>query len=179
MRVCIDPGHSDPAETGAVYSGQTAASLVLQIAMHAAVYLAAFGHEVILTRIINAKSILIKQRTAIANESNSDLFVSICVNEITFSRTCGVETYYLSDSASGVVLANSLHAHLIDLGCFLNRGSKPADLSILRAVAMPAALVKCGYLSNPVDRALLLSGAGRKSIGWAIANGVQEYGLLQ
>ena len=94
-RVVIDPGHGghDP---GAQVRGLNEAELVLDIAQRLERLLVNEpGVEVVLTRRTNAY-VALEERTAIANRSAADLFLSIHANASANTAVRGFETYFLS-----------------------------------------------------------------------------------
>jgi N-acetylmuramoyl-L-alanine amidase len=94
-RVVIDPGHGghDP---GAQVRGLNEAELVLDIALRLELLLAKEpGVEVVLTRRTNAY-VALEERTAIANRSAADLFLSIHANASGNAAARGFETYFLN-----------------------------------------------------------------------------------
>ena len=94
-RVVIDPGHGghDP---GAQVRGLNEAELVLDIAQRLERLLVSEpGVEVVLTRRTNAY-VALEERTAIANRSAADLFLSIHANASGNAAVRGFETYFLS-----------------------------------------------------------------------------------
>lgn len=52
------------------------------------------------------------------------------------------------------------------------------DYFILQ-LAIPSALVECGFISNPAEEKLLLSADYQARLGEAVAAGVEEYVRLQ
>jgi len=93
-RVVLDAGHggSDP---GATAASVTEKAITLDIGHRLRVLLEREGFEVLTTR-ADDRTIALRDRARMANDSNSDIFVSIHVNAIvkhTASR--GIETYYL------------------------------------------------------------------------------------
>lgn len=93
-RVVLDAGHggSDP---GATVTGLQEKEITLDIGRRLRAMLEEKGFEVLFTR-ADDRTIALRDRAKLANESKSDIFVSIHVNAIlehTASR--GVETYYL------------------------------------------------------------------------------------
>jgi N-acetylmuramoyl-L-alanine amidase len=94
-RVVIDPGHGghDP---GAQITGLNEADLVLDIALRLEkLLLQEPGVEVVLTRRTNAY-VQLEERTAIANRSGADLFLSIHANASANAEVRGFETYFLN-----------------------------------------------------------------------------------
>jgi N-acetylmuramoyl-L-alanine amidase len=98
-RVVIDPGHGghDP---GAQVRGLNEAELVLDIALRLERLLVKEpGVEAILTRRTNAY-VALEERTAIANRSGADLFLSIHANASGNASIRGFETYFLNFAAN-------------------------------------------------------------------------------
>jgi N-acetylmuramoyl-L-alanine amidase len=94
-RIVIDAGHGghDP---GAKIRGLTEAEVTLDIALRLEkLFLKQSGVEVILTRRSNA-FIALGERTAIANRSGADLFLSIHGNASDNPSLRGIETYFLN-----------------------------------------------------------------------------------
>jgi N-acetylmuramoyl-L-alanine amidase len=106
-KIVIDPGHGghDPGAIGP--NGIMEKNITLKIGTMLADKLRAMGFHVIMTR---DKDVFIplEERTAIANMSNADIFISIHANASLSHRTRGITTYYLStthDRASMLVAA--------------------------------------------------------------------------
>src|SRR5688572_24233360 len=93
-RIVIDPGHGghDP---GARVNGISEASIVLDVAMRLEELLKQQNVEVVLTRRTDAY-VSLEERTALANKSEADLFLSIHANASTVQSARGIETYYLN-----------------------------------------------------------------------------------
>ena len=93
-RVVIDAGHggNDP---GAMSSTRVAEKeITLDVARRLEKLLADHGFEVVITR-ADDRLIPLRERAKVANDSGSDIFVSIHVNSISNPAFHGVETYYL------------------------------------------------------------------------------------
>ena len=94
-RVVIDPGHGG-RDPGAQVRGLNEAELVLDIAIRLERLLAKEpGVEVVMTRRTNAY-VALEERTAIANRSSADLFLSIHANASNNPGVRGFETYFLN-----------------------------------------------------------------------------------
>ena len=94
-RIVIDPGHGgyDP---GAMNDGVSEADVVLDVAMRLERLLVNQpGVEVVLTRRANVY-VPLEERTAMANRSGADLFLSIHANASEDDRARGIETYFLN-----------------------------------------------------------------------------------
>jgi N-acetylmuramoyl-L-alanine amidase len=99
-RVMIDAGHGGH-DTGTIGpSGYTEKDLVLDVALRlGAMVEERLGSEVVYTR-NDDTFVPLEMRTAIANQKQADLFVSIHANASRDAKARGVETYYLSFSTS-------------------------------------------------------------------------------
>ena len=94
-RVVIDPGHGG-RDPGAQVRGLNEAELVLDIATRLERLLAKEpGVEIVLTRRTNAY-VALEERTAIANRSGADLFLSIHANASDDATARGFATYFLN-----------------------------------------------------------------------------------
>jgi N-acetylmuramoyl-L-alanine amidase len=93
-RIVIDPGHGghDPGARG---NGISEAALVLDVALRLEELLKKENVEVVLTRRANA-FVALEERTALANRSDADLFLSIHANASTVPAARGIETYFLN-----------------------------------------------------------------------------------
>jgi N-acetylmuramoyl-L-alanine amidase len=94
-RVVIDPGHGG-RDPGAQIQDLDEAEVVLDIALELERLLGRDPNvEVVLTRRTDAY-VALEERTAIANKSNADLFLSIHVNASANQTARGFETYFLN-----------------------------------------------------------------------------------
>lgn len=93
-RIVIDPGHGghDPGAEG---SGVYESTIVLDVALRLEKLLSAAGCEVVLTRRTN-EYVPLEERTAIANRSQGDLFLSIHANASRNRAARGIESYFLN-----------------------------------------------------------------------------------
>ncbi len=95
-RIVIDPGHGGH-DTGTVGpGGLMEKDLVLEVARNLRRLLEEkLNAEVVLTR-DDDKFVSLEERTAIANQHQADLFISIHANSSNIRSTSGVETYFLN-----------------------------------------------------------------------------------
>ncbi len=100
QRVIIDPGHGGH-DTGTIGpSGYTEKDLVLDVSKRLKELIEKeIGAEVILTR-DDDRFIPLETRTAIANQHEGDLFISIHANSSRVRTVRGVETFYLNLTTS-------------------------------------------------------------------------------
>ena len=94
-RIVIDPGHGG-RDPGAKVTGLTESNLVLDVALRLEKLLQKQKNvDVVLTRRTNV-FVPLEERTAIANASGADLFLSIHANASDTAATRGIETYFLN-----------------------------------------------------------------------------------
>jgi N-acetylmuramoyl-L-alanine amidase len=128
-RIVIDPGHggNDP---GAQVRGLNEAELVLDIALRLEQLLVREpGVAVVLTRRHNSY-VALEERTAIANRSAADLFLSIHANASANANARGFETYFLSFATNPEAEAIAARENA---GSSKTMGSLP---DIVKAIAM-------------------------------------------
>lgn len=108
--IVLDPGHGGE-ESGAVGPGGTAEkelALVVSRALKAALE-RRLAVRVVLTRETDV-DVAFETRTAIANQNQADLFISLHFNASFGSRAHGAETYFLSREASDQLAAEAAEA---------------------------------------------------------------------
>ena len=99
-RVVIDPGHGGPDQGAIGPHGVREKDVALDIALRLAdITRTRLGAEVVLTRLDDVL-IPLQARTAVANESKADLFISIHANSSIYPSVAGTETYFLNLTAS-------------------------------------------------------------------------------
>ena len=175
MRVVLDPGHSGRFEPGACAGGVTEAELTYLIARFAKHELKQRGHEAILTRSREIGNDELAFRAETANQWNADLFISIHCNSAARIEADGTETYYYPGSRWGEQLARCIQFRITDALLTEDRGVKAADFQVLRETVCPAVLVECGFISNPIDRAMLTDPLEQWRIAAAIAEGLADW----
>src|SRR5208283_2040471 len=142
-RIVIDPGHGG-FDTGAKGPhGLQEKDLCLDVALRLGKMIEdnITGAQVVYTR-KDDSYVPLEERTAIANDADADLFISIHANSSDISEVRGVETYYLSLAASkeakelaireNALTQSSLH-DLPDLVKKITRNEKIAESKLLAA----------------------------------------------
>ena len=201
--VCIDPGHqarSDtkkepigpdsstmkPRVTGGVTGVETGIpeyEIALQVSMNLKQRLEAAGIRVVMTRTTNDVNISNAERAEIANKAGAALFVRMHANGNPDTGVAGVSTLYPSDArwtksiqAKSRQAADLVQRAMLTATGAPNDGVHPrADLAGFNWAKVPAVLVECGYLSNPVEDRLLASPAYQDKVAMGIASGVLRY----
>ncbi len=173
MIVCIDPGHggSDP---GAVSKdGILEKHVNFCVAKRVAEYLKRAGAKVLMAR-TDDSDVGLAARAAKANQAKCDYFVSIHANAADAESANGYEVFHYPGSSGGVSLANKVSgAYKVASGMPLRRVTS-ANFQVLRDTAMPAILIELGFLTSPLDLALLKEPAFLDKIALGIAFGILE-----
>lgn len=195
--VALDAGHGgkDPGARG--NGGGVEKNLNLDVALRVKKHLLQAGVRVVMTR-EQDQFLELPDRPAAAAKQKADLFVSIHMNS-TGSRTVqGIETFAIAAEGyptapagklaknypavpnnkfnhSSTVLGYQIQKSLIGITGADDRGLKRARFAVLRGATMPAALVECGFLSNPQEERKLMTPAYRETVAQGIAQGILNY----
>ena len=180
-RIAIDPGHGgyDTGTKGP--RGLLEKDLCLDVALRLGQLIGKklADTEVVYTR-RDDRHVPLEERTAIANDANADLFISIHANASESRETRGVETYYLSLAGSqearelatreNALAESSLH-DLPDLVKKITRNEKIAESKLLAAdiqntLAQGLQLVSRRETNRGVKRApfIVLTGANMPAV---------------
>lgn len=180
--VIIDAGHGgfDPGKTGA--NGENEKDINLKIASYLQQYLEQSGAVAIITRsddsaLGDSKKADMSCRKSIVNDSGGDILISIHQNSFTSKKAAGAQVFYYKTSTEGKRLAESIQQSLIDTVDSENtRAAKPnSDYYVLRTTEIPAAIVECGFLSNPEEEKKLNDDEYQQKTAWAIYKGILNY----
>jgi len=195
--VVLDPGHGGK-DAGAVSPRKVYEKLaVLSIAKRVKAHLEARNIQVRLTRSSDL-FIPLQQRSDFAAKAGADIFVSIHADGAEDSRANGVETFVMTaagcDSsnhygqggdksakrgnqydAANTVLGFSIQSNLIKTTKRSDRGLRRARFAVLKNAPCPAALVECGFLTNPEEEALMIDANYREAAARGISNGILGY----
>lgn len=172
-RICLDPGHGgeDPGAVGR--SGLKEKDINLQVALKVAEQLIE-KYAVNMTR-VDDEYVSLSKRCEIANQSKSQLFVSIHCNAAENTGANGIETYHYYASDRGRHLARGIQWGLIALTDRKDRGVKEAGFQVLRGTVMPAALVELGFISNDEEEKLLQNEEYQVACAKSIVRGIEEF----
>jgi len=173
--IVIDAGHGghDP---GASYDNLLEKDLNLTTSLLLKKKLENIGFKVYMTR-ERDKFIQLRDRAAIANQLNADLFISVHTNAAASTKAYGIETLYDPDNTrNNYAFASAIQKGMIDATGNYSRGIVPRpELAVIRLTEMDAVLVEIGFVSNPMDYLKLSSEAYLDSVAEGIMNGVVEY----
>jgi N-acetylmuramoyl-L-alanine amidase len=169
--VVIDAGHGGHDRGGVPGQRISEKDKTLDVALRLRRLLVADGYRVIMTRDTDV-FVPLPTRVAIGNAHPGATFVSIHFNCASRAGANGIETYYYrSDSAS---LAASIHRNVVSGAPTENRGIRRRGFYVLRRTAIPSVLVECGFLTNPTEGSLALTGDYRQKLAEQIARGIRR-----
>ena len=173
--VVIDPGHGGHDRGGIpgqrlaekVFTLDTAKRLARVLSNRTAI-------KVVLTR-SDDRFVSLEERTNIANQyaGRNALFVSIHFNAGLREGAYGIETYY--NNQRGYRLATLVHPRVIQAMASADRGIRHRGYRVLRKNRLPAILVECGFLTNPVEAARITDAHSRERLARAIADAILLY----
>jgi len=172
MILCLDAGHGP--EPGAVGNNLQEATLTGDICERVATMLSSYDVDVRLA----PRTDSLNERADYANGIGAAAYVSIHINASSGTAGTGFESYiYPTVEASSVLLQNAVHdsvkAYLFGLS-IADRGKKTADFAVLRLTNMPAVLLECLFINNPLDAAWLKNNSFLDGLANAIAWGLAQ-----
>lgn len=143
-------------------------------------YLEQLGYRVALTR---SKDYFVPlgKRVDIANNANSELFISVHFNSCPNKTADGVEIYFFNSAENKSRTKNSknlAHCVLTDICKNTNarsRGVKKANFRVIRDTKMPAILIEAGFLTNPRERDNIRKPQYLEKIALGIAQGIEDF----
>ncbi len=198
--VVLDPGHGGKDNGASGANKVREKDVVLDISHRVRKHLESRKIAVRMTRTGDTYPTL-DQRSDFAYKVSADVFVSIHADGAGDSSAAGVETFITSVEggessnhygqggdifavknnqydAANAVLGFSLQSNHVRASKRSDRGLRRARYSVLRNAPCPAALVECGFLTNPTEEALLNSSSYRENVARGIANGILGYFTL-
>jgi N-acetylmuramoyl-L-alanine amidase len=178
VKIFIDPGHGG-TDPGAIGNGMVEKNITLQIATTLRdILLNEYeGVSVLLSR-TGDYTVSLTERTDAANNWGADYYLSIHINS---GGGTGFESYiYPGVGAPTTTIQNIIHAEILKLVDFANRGEKTANFHVLRESKMPALLTENGFIDNANDAAKLKNVSFLTAIARGHANGLaQAFNLIQ
>lgn len=201
--VCIDPGHqgssdlkTEPIGPGAtetkerVLGGTTGVAtrlpeyeVVMQISMNLKARLEASGVTVVMTRMDNDARISNAERAEVANKAGADLFIRVHADGSTNPEASGISTLYPGTNqwtgpivGPSKVAAETIQAATVAATGAVSRGSVPrTDITGFNWSKVPAVVVECGFMTNPVEDRLLASPHYQDKLAEGMKNGILAY----
>ncbi|MBR6119816.1 MAG: N-acetylmuramoyl-L-alanine amidase [Oscillospiraceae bacterium] len=186
--IVVDPGHGGEDGGALAPSGTKEAARNLEISLRLRDLLRFLGCSVRMTRetdvsvhspealTVSEKKVSdLKNRVRAVNETPGAVLISIHQNTFPEARYRGAQVFY-TGSARSKALAEALQRVLGErLDPDNHRQAKQTDsVYLLNQVSCPAALVECGFLSNPREEQLLGTADYQKKLAAAIAAGLTQ-----
>ena len=168
MKITINAGHCVGIDSGATGFGLQEAQVALNISNMLKPILESVGFEVILIQ-----SDSLAEVCNVANNANSDLFVSIHCNAYN-GIAKGTECLHYPGSSKSIQLSQCIQNQLISTFNTVDRGLKERPgLYVLKHTDMPATLVETAFIDEASDNALLRD--RQEDFAKAIARGITDY----
>lgn len=190
--IVIDPGHGG-IDGGTNFGDILEKNINLEVGLKLKDLLIKKGATVVMTREIDESlddHIVgngsrhredLNTRVRIINESKADLFMSIHVNYNKNEKRLGPMVLYHINSEEGRYLAEHMQVYLNDITTY-----KRMDITVKHSVmsgnyyiagntTIPGIIVEIGFLSNEIDRKLLLDSEHQNEIIEQITKGIISY----
>lgn len=164
--VVIDPGHGGIDRGGIPGQAVPEKVMALDTARRLEVLLDEAGFRTIMTR-RDDTFVSLPARVAIANAQRDAIFISIHYNAAPRGQAEGFETYYFSRRSAKLAVA--CYSKIVQAWPGTRRGVRTRGFFVIRKTRLPAVLVEPGFLTNPMDAALVSRAETRQRIANLLA----------
>ncbi|WP_409272322.1 N-acetylmuramoyl-L-alanine amidase [Neobacillus sp. SCS-31] len=177
-KILIDPGHGgkDPGAIGP--TGLREKDVVLSTGLLLKRELESQGAIVYMTRSTDV-FLELPQRTAIANASDYDAFISLHANANTSRTPRGTETYYNTtvnfNGVKSATMASDIQRNLVSSIGTPSRGVKEQTFYVNRMNELPSILIELAFISNKTEESLMRSDTFKKNSAIGIRKGLEVY----
>ncbi|MCV7192182.1 N-acetylmuramoyl-L-alanine amidase [Mycolicibacterium brumae] len=184
-RIIIDPGRGG-SDHGLISQGPggpiSEADILWDLASRLEGRMTAIGMETFLSR-PGSHSPADAERAAFANDIGADIMISLRCDGQTSPNPNGVACYYFGNSHGSVSTIGRNLADFIQREVVARTGLRDCRThgrtwDLLRLTRMPTVQVDVGYLTNPRDRALLVTPQTRDAVAEGILAAVKRLYLL-
>ena len=180
--VVIDAGHGgfDVGSSG-VNTNVNESDINLQISIKLQKRLEQLGAQVTMTRsdenaLAGSKDEDMAKRREIIETSGQDVTISIHQNIYQDSNVTGPQVFYSPGSVMGEKLATAIQTSMnAQLEVETPRNAQAEAFYIVQSGSAPAVIVECGFLSSPVEEALLMNEEYQNRVVKSIIDGLQNY----
>jgi len=169
--IVIDAGHGG-TDVGATRDGHNEKDLTLDMSQRLATILKKKGLDVLMVRDTDVY-VSLEDRVAFSENYGGDLFVSIHVNSSVTEDGHGIETHYYTPQSYD--FAQVVHREFASQIKSKDRGLFKSKFYVINHTTCPSILVETGFISNPEERAELLTKERRQKTAEAIAKGILKY----
>ena len=169
MKIFIDPGHGGE-DSGTVGNGLKEKDLTLKIANKIRELLGRYKN--VSTKMSRTGDTYpsLPARTNEANAWGADFFLSVHINA---GGGQGYEDYiFPATSQATKTYQGNIHAEILKLVDFKDRGQKTGNLHVLRESIMPALLTENGFIDNVSDASKLKRDAFIEDLAQGHVNGI-------
>lgn len=170
-KIVLDPGHGG-SDYGAIREGINEKDITLDITKKVASMLKSKGYKTALTR-TDDTYLGLQERCDFTEAENPEIFVSIHVNSAVATEPYGIETHYYHEPSKE--LADIIQKHLAKNIDTKDRGVIKSKFYVINHTEVPAVLVEIGFLSNPEERAEIITEKRKQATAKAITAGIIEY----
>lgn len=184
-RIIIDPGRGGD-DHGLIVPGHggpiSESDILWDLASRLEGRMTAVGMETFLSRPASA-SLNDAERAATANNVGADLMISLRCADLTSPAANGVASFHFGNSYGSASTIGRNLADFIQREVVARAGLRDCRVhgrtwDLLRLTRMPTVQVDVGYITNPGDRALLVSAQARDAIAEGILAAVKRLYLL-
>ncbi len=189
LKIVLDAGHGgiDVGVTG-VTTGKRESDINLQIVFALQKELKESGFSVALTRRTEEglygttakgfKKRDMQKRKEIIEEEKPTLVLSVHQNFYSTQKERGAQVFYGENTPKSKTLALRLQEKLNGLyekEGVKNRKCMRGEYFMLQCYTAPAVIIECGFLSSPLDEALLTDSAWQKALAKSICAGIMAF----
>lgn len=174
--VFVDAGHGGMDE-GCAKNGVQEKTVNLAIARIVREKLEEAGYEVIMSREEDVY-VTKEERVRMANASQADIYVSIHQNAAEDSRISGMEVWYdgADETRDNRRLSQLVSRQTAGSTQAVERALRPdAEFHVTGSTTMPACLIEAGFLTNPKERARLVTPEYQDQVAEGIVQGIEYY----
>ena len=176
LTITIDPGHGggEKGTTGCL--GDKEKDFNLKLALKLQSKLQEKGANIIMTR-TNDKAVSLQDRVKIANDNNSQIFISIHANALPDSLMnkdiTGTEVYYFYPQAKE--LSQKILSSVNEKTGNTNGKIKAESFAVVRNTNAVSVLIEAGYMIDPEENFKLISEDYQNKLADGIVTGLERY----
>jgi N-acetylmuramoyl-L-alanine amidase len=181
--VVIDPGHGGFNPSGLYNMGAIGinniyeSEVVLDISLKVGQILKSYGLDVQYTRTKEkdpSNPYDLSDRLRLTESFKPNVLLSIHANSFTSSTANGVETYWRTSQSKW--FSTIVHNQYLNQVQLKDRGVKQdTTLYMLQGQSYPSAMLEVGFITSPVDNALLSTADGQTKAAQGIAQGIIKF----
>ncbi|HEU5364886.1 MAG TPA: N-acetylmuramoyl-L-alanine amidase, partial [Hanamia sp.] len=175
ITVVIDAGHGGN-DNGATINGLNEKDITLSIAKKIAALNSNDRIKILLSR-EDDQTISVKDRVLFAKEKKADLFISLHLNAAANKQLDGFSVLIDKENSPENILLGSALIDELKKSYQTDEkiGVRKNGIWVLDENVCPAALIECGFLSNPTDEAFITDKDNQQKIATNILNAIENY----